>query len=69
MGSKAIKIGPHEAVELACDNVAHHSERPIAWFSCGSDFGNLATALAAGWKQVTANGIWLCPRCAQNSRQ
>jgi hypothetical protein len=65
MGLKAIKIGAREAVELTCDNVAYHGEQPIAWFECGSDFGNLAVALSAGWKRRKANGMWLCPRCAQ----
>jgi hypothetical protein len=65
MGLKAIKIGAREAVELACDNVAHHEHPPIAWFDCGSDLGNLATALSAGWERHKANGMWLCPRCVQ----
>jgi hypothetical protein len=65
MGLKTIKIGAREAVEFACDNVAHRGEQPIAWFDCGSDLGNLAIATAAGWERRKANGMWLCPRCAQ----
>ena len=65
IGLKTIKIGAREAVELACDNVAHHGEQPRAWFDCGSDLGNLSLAMAAGWERRKANGMWLCPRCAQ----
>jgi hypothetical protein len=65
MGLKAIKIGERGAVELACDNVAHHGEQPIAWFDCGSDLDNLPLAMAAGWERRKANGMWLCPRCVQ----
>jgi hypothetical protein len=57
MGLKTIKIGAREAVELACDNVAHHGEQPRAWFDCGSDLGNLSLAMAAGWERRKANGI------------
>ena len=32
MGLKTIKIGAREAVELACDSVAHRGEPPTAWF-------------------------------------
>ena len=65
MGLKTIKIGAREAVELACDNVAHRGEQPIAWFDCGSELDNLALAMAAGWERRKANAMWLCPRCAQ----
>jgi hypothetical protein len=64
-GLRTIKIGEREAAELACDNVAHHGEQPIAWFDCGSDLGNLMLAMAAGWERRKVNGMWLCPRCAQ----
>lgn len=65
MGLKTIKIGAREAVELACDNVAHRGEQPIAWFDCGSELDNLMLAMAAGWERRNANAMWLCPRCAQ----
>jgi hypothetical protein len=65
MGLKTINIVAREAVELACDNTAHRGGQPVAWFDCGSDFGNLSLAMAAGWEQRKANGMWLCPRCAQ----
>ena len=65
MGLRTIKIGERKAVELACDNVAHYGQQPIAWFDCGSDLGNLSLAMAAGWERGKANGMWLCPRCAQ----
>ena len=65
MGLKTIKIGAREAVELACDNVAHRGEQPIAWFDCGSELDNLTLAMAAGWERRNANAMWLCPRCAQ----
>jgi hypothetical protein len=48
---------------------AANSERPRAWFDCGSDFGNLSLALAAGWERRKANGMWLCPRCAHENEQ
>ena len=66
MGSRTIKIGAREAVELACDNAAHHGEQLTAWFNCGSDLDNLMLAMAAGWERRRANGTWLCPRCAQH---
>ena len=65
MGFKAFKIGEREALEVTCDRVAHRGEPGIAWFDCGSDLGNLALAMAAGWQRRKANGAWLCPRCAQ----
>ena len=65
MGLKTIKIGAREAVELACDNVAHRGEQPTAWFDCGSELDNLTLAMAAGWERRNANAMWLCPRCAQ----
>jgi hypothetical protein len=65
MGLKTIKIGAREAVELACDSVAHCGEPPIAWFDCGSDLGNLSLAMVAGWERRNVMGMWLCPRCAQ----
>jgi hypothetical protein len=54
MGLKTIKIGAREAVELACDNVAHRGEQPIAWFDCGSELDNLTLAMAAGWERRPA---------------
>ena len=68
MGLKTIKIGAREAVELACDSVAHRGEQPIAWFDCGSELDNLTLAMAAGWERRNANAMWLCPRCAQQDR-
>jgi hypothetical protein len=65
MGFKTFKIGKREALEITCDRVAHRGEPGIAWFDCGSDLGNLALAMAAGWQRRKANGVWLCPRCAQ----
>jgi len=65
MGLKSIKIGVREAVEFACDNAAHRGDPSTAWFDCGSDLGNLLLAMAVGWELRKANGIWLCPRCAQ----
>jgi hypothetical protein len=65
MGLKTIKIGAREGVELACDNVAHRGEPPTAWFDCGSDLGNLALAMAAGWERRKANGMG-CARDAPN---
>ena len=65
MGLRTIKIGVREAVEIACDNAAHHGEQRTAWFDCGSDLGNLTLATAAGWERRKTNGMWLCPRCAQ----
>ena len=56
MGLKTIKIGAREAVELACDNVAHHGEQPLAWFDCGSDLDNLTLAMAAGWERRKSTG-------------
>jgi hypothetical protein len=64
-GLKTIKIVAREAVELARDNIAHRGDPPTAWFDCGSDLGNLSLAMAAGWERRNANGMWLCPRCAQ----
>ena len=70
MGLKSVKIGEREALELACDGVTHRGERPTAWFDCGSDFGNLSLAIAAGWiARRNAKGIWLCPRCAHKNEQ
>jgi hypothetical protein len=66
MGLKTFKIGERGALEFACDRVAHRAEPPTAWFDCGSDFCNLALAIAAGWtERRNAKGMWLCPRCAQ----
>ena len=65
MGLTTIKIGAREAVEIACDNAAHHGEQRTAWFDCGSDLGNLSLAMAAGWERRKTNGMWLCPRCAR----
>jgi hypothetical protein len=70
VGLKSVKIGERAALELTCDGIAHRSERPRAWFDCGSDFGNLSLALAAGWKERrNAKGIWLCPCCAHKNEQ
>ena len=65
MGLHTIKIGERGAVELVCDNVAHHGKPPIAWFDCGSDLGNLTLAMAAGWERRDSKAMWLCPRCAE----
>jgi hypothetical protein len=66
MGLRWFKIGEREALELACDGVAHRGDRQTAWFDCGSDLGNLSLAIAAGWmERRNAKGTWLCPRCAQ----
>jgi hypothetical protein len=64
VGLKSVKIGEREALELVCDGVAYRGEQPAAWFDCGSDLGNLALAMAAGWERRKVNGMWLCPRCA-----
>jgi hypothetical protein len=69
MGLKTIKIGEHEAAELACDSVAHRGEPPTAWFDCGSELDNLTLAMAAGWERRNANAMWLCPRCAHKNEQ
>ena len=58
MGLKTIKIREREAIELACDNVAHRGEQRVAWFECGSDLADLWLAMAAGWERK-ANGMWL----------
>ena len=68
MGLKTIKIREREAIELACDNVAHRGEQRVAWFECGSDLANLSLAMAAGWERK-ANGMWLCARCVQQGLQ
>jgi hypothetical protein len=47
--------------------------RPVALNSlvdCGSDFGNLSLAIAAGWiERRNAKGIWLCPSCVHKNQQ
>jgi hypothetical protein len=55
----------YKRVELACDNVAHHGDRLVARFNCGSDLGNLTLAMAAGWERRKTDVMWLCPRCVQ----
>ena len=68
MGLKSFNIGEREALEITCDSVAHRGELPTAWFDCGSNLGNLALAIAAGWTEWrSAKRKWFCPQCAHKA--
>ena len=69
MGVKIFGIGDgREAVELTCDSPSHVGEARAAWFDSGSDSGNLALAIAAGWmERRNAKGAWLCPQCVERN--
>lgn len=68
MGLKSFEMGGREALEVACDGAAHRSDPRTAWFDCGSGFGNLALAIAAGWTERRSPKLmWLCPQCASRN--
>ena len=66
MGIKALQVGAgREALEIVCDGAKHSGGPRSAWFDCGSNLGNLALAVAAGWLELSHAGKkWLCPQCA-----
>jgi hypothetical protein len=66
MGVRIFKIsGERQALEFACDSLAHDNEIRTAWFDCGSYAGNLSLANAAGWTELHGStDAWICPQCA-----
>jgi len=67
MGLKIFRIrDERDALELKCDSPTHSDETPKGWFDCGSHTGNLALAMASGWRERRdAKGTWFCPQCVQ----
>jgi hypothetical protein len=67
VGLKILNISAErEAAALSCDCQAHGGSPRTAWFDCGSRFGNLCLAKAAGWAEGRS-GVWICPQCAQRN--
>jgi hypothetical protein len=68
MGIERMKVAECETLQFECDDLDHDENIATrrAWFSCGSQEGNLKLAVACGW--IEAKSRWICPNCADRIR-